>query len=140
MEELVGDVDEDGGAAGGDAAFGDKGEEAGEELEDVCADGKLGEFGEKVDGEIFRVGVAEHRNGGGDVCMGVAEAIARANWQAGEAAALAVWIEIGTAGGSGFRRDCDGIGDEAGANGCGVHELFLFLVEGGTESVWQLAS
>jgi hypothetical protein len=55
VEELVGDVGKDGGAAGRDAAFGDEGEEAAEELADVDAGGELGEFGEEVGGEVFRV-------------------------------------------------------------------------------------
>jgi len=131
MEELVGDVGEDGGAAGGDAAFGDESEETGEELADVGACGELGEFREEVGGEVFRVVVDGHRNGGGDVCLGVAEAKARVRWQAGKAAALAVGIEIGTTGSSGFRRDYDRIGDGAGANGCGVHGCSFFLVERG---------
>ncbi len=61
------------------------------------------------------------------------------SWQAGEAAAFAVGIKIRTARGGGFPRGGNGIGHETGANGCGVHELFLFLVERGVhESVWQL--
>jgi len=55
MEELVGDICQDGGSAGGDAAFGDEDEKPGEKLADVCASGELGELGEKVDGEVFRV-------------------------------------------------------------------------------------
>ena len=55
VEELVGDVGKDGGAARGDAAFGDEGEKAAEELADVDAGGEFGEFGEEVGGEIFRV-------------------------------------------------------------------------------------
>jgi hypothetical protein len=55
VEELVGDVGEDGGAAGRDAAFGDEGEEAAEKLADVDAGGEFGEFGEEVGGEVFRV-------------------------------------------------------------------------------------
>ena len=55
MEELVGDVGEDGGAAGGDAAFGDEKEEAGEELVDVDGGVELGEFGYEVGGEVFGV-------------------------------------------------------------------------------------
>jgi len=80
--------------------------------------------------EVFRVGL--DWKGNGAVRMGVAEAIARVFWQTGEAAALAVGINIRTARRNGFRRDCDGIGDAAGANGCGVHEVFLVLVRGGT--------
>ncbi|SRR6266699_5933958 len=55
VEELVGDVGEDGGAARGDAAFDDEGEEAGEELADVGSGGEFGEFGEKVGGEIGEI-------------------------------------------------------------------------------------
>jgi hypothetical protein len=127
VEELVGDVGQDGGAAGRDAAFGDEGEEAGEELADVRADGELGEFGEEVGREVFRVVLHGHRNGNGGVCLGVAETKARVNWQAGEATALAIGITIRTARRIGFRRDCDGIADEAGASGCGVHEFLLFF-------------
>jgi len=54
VEKLVGDVGEDGGAAGGDGALGDELEEPGEELTDVYASGELGEFGEELGGEVFR--------------------------------------------------------------------------------------
>jgi hypothetical protein len=47
MEELVGDVGQDGGAARGDAAFGDKDQELGERLVDVDGRVELGEFGEE---------------------------------------------------------------------------------------------
>ncbi len=61
------------------------------------------------------------------------------SWQAGETAAFAVGIKIRTARGDGLPRGGNGIGDETGANGCGVHEMFLFLVERRVyESVWQL--
>src|SRR5260370_23660386 len=43
VEELVGDVGEHGGAAWGDAAFGDESEKAGEELVDVDAGVEFGE-------------------------------------------------------------------------------------------------
>jgi len=75
-------------------------------LADVRTGGELGEFGEKVGGEVFRVGL--DWKGNGAVRMGVAEAIARVFWQTGEA---------------------------AGANGCGVHEVFLVLVRGGYTSL-----
>jgi hypothetical protein len=55
VEKLVGDVGHDGGATGGDAAFGDEDEEAGEKLVDVEAGAELGEFGEEFGGEVFRV-------------------------------------------------------------------------------------
>jgi hypothetical protein len=57
VEELVGDVGEDGGAARGNAAFGDEGEETGEELADVHGGIELGELGEEVGGEVFGVGL-----------------------------------------------------------------------------------
>jgi hypothetical protein len=65
VEELVGDVGEDGGAAWGDAAFGDEDEEASEEFVDVRAGGEFGEFGEEVGGEVFRV-VVLRPGGAGD--------------------------------------------------------------------------
>jgi hypothetical protein len=131
VEELVGDVGEDGGAARGDAAFGYHDEEASEELADVGAGREFGEFGEEIGGEVFRVVMNVHGWGGSGVCLGVAETRARVSRQAGEAAALAVGIEIRTARRIGFRRDGYRIGDKGGANGCGVHEFFLFLVERG---------
>src|SRR5216683_106857 len=123
VEELVGDVGEHGGAAGGDAAFGDEDHQPGEELVDVDGGVELGEFGEEVGGEVFRVVLDGHRNGRGGVCLGVAEARARVSWQAGEAAALAVGIKIRTAGEGGFPRGGNGIGDETGANRCGLDFL-----------------
>ncbi len=55
VEELVSDVGQDGGAAGGDAAFGDEDHQPGEELVDVDGGVELGEFGEEVGGEVFRI-------------------------------------------------------------------------------------
>jgi hypothetical protein len=55
VEELVGDVAKDGGAAGRDAAFGDEDEESGEELADVGAGGELGEFGKEFGGEVGEI-------------------------------------------------------------------------------------
>ena len=53
MEELAGDEREDGGAARGDAAFGDLGEKASQEKADVFGGGEVGGFaGEKIGGEI----------------------------------------------------------------------------------------
>jgi hypothetical protein len=45
---------------------------------DVRTVGELGEFGEKVGGEVFRVGL--DWKGNGAVRMGVAEAVARVFW------------------------------------------------------------
>jgi hypothetical protein len=77
VEELVGDVGKDGGAARGDAAFGDEGEKAAEELADVDAGGELGEFGEEVGGKVFRVVVEWDGSGNGETFRGVAAAKAR---------------------------------------------------------------
>jgi hypothetical protein len=52
VEELVGDVGQDGSAAGGDATFGDEGEKAGEELVDVEGGVELGELREEFPGEV----------------------------------------------------------------------------------------
>jgi len=71
MQELVGDVSQDGGAARGDAAFGDEGEKIGEEFVDREGGLELGEFADKFCGEIDGVrrgglwlGVAETETGG----------------------------------------------------------------------------
>jgi hypothetical protein len=47
VEELIGDVGHDGGAAWGDAALGDQDEEAGEKLVDREGDVKLGGLGRR---------------------------------------------------------------------------------------------
>src|SRR5216683_796782 len=65
VEELVGDVGEHGGAAGGDAAFGDEDHQPGEELVDVDGGVELGEFGYEVGGEVFGV-VLRGLGDGGD--------------------------------------------------------------------------
>ena len=64
VEELVGDVGEDGGTARGDATFGNEGEEPGEKLADVYAGGEFGELGKEVGGEVFRVTVRLLRGAG----------------------------------------------------------------------------
>jgi hypothetical protein len=66
VEELVGDIGEDRGAAWGDAAFGDEGEEAAEELADVDCRRR-----------IRRVVLDGHGNGNGETFGGVAAAKAR---------------------------------------------------------------
>ena len=55
VEELIGDVAQDGSAARRDAALGDQGKQANEELTKVDGAGELGELGKKVGGEVFRV-------------------------------------------------------------------------------------
>jgi hypothetical protein len=82
VQELVGDVSQNGGAARGDAALGHLDEEAGEKLPDVGAGGELGEFGEEFGGEIVRVGRSGLR-------LGVTETKAGARVHDGKAALAA---------------------------------------------------
>ena len=95
VQELVGDVGEDGGPAGGDAALGNQDEQPGEKLADICARGELGEFREQVGGEVFGVvRRGRERKTGGDLPVVVPEAEARLGRQAGQAAASAIGITI----------------------------------------------
>jgi hypothetical protein len=55
VEELIGDVSENGGASRRDAASGDQSEEAGEKLAEINGGRELGEVGEEVGGEVFRI-------------------------------------------------------------------------------------
>jgi len=52
VKELVGDVGENGSAARGDAALGDKDEKARQELPEVGTDPGPGELRKKVGGEV----------------------------------------------------------------------------------------
>jgi len=130
VEELVGDIGHDGGASGGNAAFGDEDEEAGEKLVDVDAGIELGEFGEKFSGEVFRVVL---RLGRGEQ-SGMAETKMGAGVQNSETAAAAIGGEVTAAVGglrlglgcvrhAGLGKAC-GIG-VAGFIGCKGHLLFL---------------
>jgi len=121
VEELVGDVGKDGGAAREYAAFGDEDQEAVEELVDVRGGIELREFGEEFREEVFRVALGVRREGAGDAGLRVAEAKAKMSLQAGKPAALAIGIAIGTARSVRVRGACDGICGGAWANGCGVH-------------------
>jgi len=64
LEELIGDVAQDGSAARGDAALSDQGKEANEELTEVDGAGELGELGKEVGGEVLRVAARLRRGGG----------------------------------------------------------------------------
>jgi hypothetical protein len=64
VEELIGDVSENGGASRRDAASGNQSEEAGEELAEIDSGGELGEFGEEVGRKVFRVVVQLQGSGG----------------------------------------------------------------------------
>ena len=113
VEELVGDVGEDGGAAGGDAAFGDEDHQPGEELVDVDGGVELGEFGEEVGGEVFRIVL--WRLGHGGAQGGMAETKMRAGVEDGETAAGTVGGEMAAA----------GMLDGVGSTGFDSHFLFL---------------
>src|SRR5712691_7674620 len=128
VEELVGDIGKDGGAARGDAAFGDEDQEAVEKCVDVYGGIELREFGEELRGKIFRVTLGVERKGAGGAHLRVAEAKARVGLQAGKAAAFSVGIAVGAARSIGIRGDSDGSGDGGGANGCCVHKFFLVWV------------
>jgi hypothetical protein len=58
VEELVGDIGEDGGAARGDAALGNEGQEPREKLVNADRGLQFGKFGEEFGGEVFRVTMA----------------------------------------------------------------------------------
>lgn len=64
---LVGDVDENGGAARGDAAAGDEEKKTGEELLHLDGGGEIGRHAKEFDGEILRVimGVLSGESSGG---------------------------------------------------------------------------
>ncbi len=98
MKELIGDVSENGGASRRDAAFGDQSKETGEKLAEIDGGRELGELGEKVGGEVFRVVVQLQGSSG----FGQAEMVrtkAEARLRAGEAATLAVGVAIQATGG-----------------------------------------
>src|SRR5216684_2992131 len=98
VEELIGDVSENGGASRRDAALGDQSEEAGEKLAEIDSGGKFGELREEVGGEIFRIVVQIQGSGGfGQAEMVRAEAEVRL--RASEAATLAVGVAIEATGG-----------------------------------------
>jgi hypothetical protein len=102
VEDLVGDVGHNGGAARGDAAFGDEDEEAGEELVDGKGGVEFGRLGEKVGGEVFEVaGRGDERQASGDVALEMTEAEAR--FGTGKPAAPAIGIAMQAAGGIVFR-------------------------------------
>src|SRR5215471_11330670 len=96
MQELVGDVGENGGAARGDAAFGHQDEEAGKEFAQVFGGGELGMIGEEVFGEVGRV--LRGRREGGGLQMEMIGTKAGLGFQAGTTAALSVGEAMQAAG------------------------------------------
>src|ERR1700682_1352659 len=93
VKELIGDVGENGGASRRDTASGNQSEEAGEELAQIDSGGELGEFGEEVGREVFRVVVQLQGSGRfGQAEMVRTEAAVRL--RASEAATLTVGVAI----------------------------------------------
>jgi len=114
VEELVGDVGQDGGATGGDAAFGDENEEAGEELVMSTAESNSESSGRSRRRSLpSRFAGAEPR---GDQ-RGVAETEVGASIQNSKTATATVGGEMAAAWMIG----------RAGFSGCEGHFLFLSL-------------
>ena len=89
VEELIGDVRENGSASRRDAAFRDQSEEAGKELAEIDSRREFGELREEVGGEVLRI-VVQLEGGGG---FGQAEMVrteAEVRLRASEAATLPV--------------------------------------------------
>ncbi len=98
VEELIGDVSENGSASRRDAAFGDQSEEAGEKLAEIDGRREFGELREEVGGKVFRIVVQLQGSGG----LGQAEMVrteAEVRLRASEAATLAVGVAIETTSG-----------------------------------------
>jgi hypothetical protein len=89
VEELIGDVSENGGASRRDAAFGDQSEEAGEKLAEIDSRRELREVGEEVAGKVFRIVIQLQGSDG----FGQAEVVrtkAEVRLRASEAATLPI--------------------------------------------------
>jgi hypothetical protein len=98
VQELVGDVGQDGCAARRDAAFGDEGEKIGEEFVDGDGGLEVGEFPDEFGGEIDGVGR-------GGLRLGVAETETGPGVHDGKltaATAVGVMAAAGAFGGAGF--------------------------------------
>ncbi len=100
MQELVGDVGKNGGAAGGHAALGGLDEEAGKEVAQIFRGGEMGVAGEEVFGEV--VEIAGHgKEGSLGFPLRVSLAKAGVGGLCGKATALAIGIAMLAAGVSG---------------------------------------
>jgi len=113
VEELIGDVSENGGAPRRDAAFGDQSEEAGEKLAEIDRGRELGELGEEVGGEIFRV-VVQLKGSGGFGQAKMVRTKAEMRLRAREAATLAVGEAINATSGI-VKRDVGRLREKRGA-------------------------
>src|ERR1700752_2365602 len=112
MEELVGEVAEDGSAARRNAAPGDLKDEAGEELLDVLAVGEVRGFRQEVGGKVFGVAGSCGKDGS-ELLAEMAEAETGLKVWAAKAALGAIGITmlatggvgrgVGYGGGRGFR-------------------------------------
>jgi len=98
VEKLVGDVGEDGSAAGRDGALGDEPEEAGEKLVDVDAGVELGELREEFGGEVGGIiGYLLEADANGGTLFEVVQAKTKMRMGGGVAAALAVGETVAAA-------------------------------------------
>jgi len=98
VEELIGDVSENGSASRRDAAFGDESEQAGEKLAEINSGRELGELREEVGREVFGIVIQLQGSGG----FGQTEMVrtkAEVRLRASEAATLAVGEAIEAASG-----------------------------------------
>ena len=140
MEELAGEVAEDGSAARRNAAPGDLKDEAGEELLDVLAVGEVGGFREEVGGEVFGVAWSRWKDGG-ELLAEMAEAETGPKVRAAKPALRAIGIAmlatrgacrgVGCAGGRGFGIAGFQVQDFDVRARCG-HDLSSFWRQGGT--------
>jgi hypothetical protein len=98
VEELIGDVSENGGAPRRDAAFGNQSEESAKKLAEIDSRRELREVGEEVGGEVFRIVVQLQGSGG----FGQAEMVrtkAEVRLGASEAATLPIGEAVQAASG-----------------------------------------
>ncbi len=93
VKKLVGDVGQDGGAPRRDAASGDQSEETCEKLAEIDGGRELGELGEEVGGEVFRI-VVQLQGSGGFGHAEMARTKAEVRLRASEAATLPVGVAI----------------------------------------------
>jgi len=104
MQELVGDVGKDRGAARGDSALGHQRKEAGQEFAKVLGGGEVSVAAEEVFGEVS--GVTRGRRYGGGLQMEMIGTRAGLGFQAWATAALAIGEAMQTAGARGRGARC----------------------------------
>jgi len=135
MQQLVGDIGENGGAAGRDAAFGHQDEEPSEVFAKVFGRGEVSAVGEEICREVGGVIGSARKDDRGVAQTEMMRAEARLGWQSGLAALLAVGIAMLAAeadrGGNGYlsgvlRVGCFGLQDFYVWGLCG-HDLPFFL-------------